>query len=368
MSDASDRIHRTLDRRYFTSEAIFDRETERIFRRGWIYVGRASRLAASGSYFLVDEGTESVIVIRGADGALRAFHNHCRHRGTCLLAESAGSVERHITCPYHAWSYALDGRLVGAPNMRETPGFVAEAHGLLPVALHEAAGAVFVNLAERPEPFERVFGSAFERFRPWGLDELVIVYREVYEVAANWKLIVQNYSECYHCPTVHPFLNELSPYRATSNDLCEGSCLGGPMQIARPGGSMTKSGERCAAPLPGVRGDDLGKVYYYVLFPNLFVSLHPDFVVSYRLERRTPRETRVTCEWLFHPSAALAEGFDPSGAVEFWDETNRQDWRVCALTQKGVSSLASRPGPYSSLESLLPVIDREYLRRLDEAR
>jgi Rieske 2Fe-2S family protein len=366
MTDSEGVPGRTLEPRYFTSDEVFARETERIFAQRWLYAGRAEQVDAPGRYFLFEAGDESVIVVRDSDGVVRAFHNHCRHRGTCLLTDARGEIARHITCPYHSWSYALDGELVGAPNMRETPGFVAQEHSLLEVAMRVWEGAVFICFAEEPQPFDEIFAPVLERFRPWGLEALRVAHREVYDVASNWKLITHNFSECYHCPTVHPFLNELSPYRDTDNDLETGPFLGGPMRMARAGGSMTASGERCADPLPGVEGDDLRNVYYYLMFPNHLLGLHPDFVLSFRLDRVAPARSRVICEWLFHPSAIEREEFDPKDAIDFWNDTNRQDWRICELTQRGVSSRASRQGRYSSLESLLPLIDREYLRSMGD--
>jgi len=366
MTDVPEGPKRSLDPRYFTSQAVFDLETERIFGRHWLLAGRADLIDASGRYFVFEDGGESVIVLRDREGTVRAFHNHCRHRGTCLVADACGEIARHITCPYHSWSYALDGRLVGAPNMRETPGFIAGEHSLIEGPTRVWEGGVFLCLAENPEPFDDVFAPVLERFRPWGIGDLRVVHREVYEVAANWKLIAHNFSECYHCPTVHPLLNELSPFRDTANDLDDGIFLGGPMRMARADGSMTMSGDRCADPLPGLSGDDLRRVHYYLLFPSCMVALHPDFVLSFRVARRAPACSRVVCEWLFHPGSISRESFDPKDAVEFWDRTNRQDWRVCELTQRGVSSRAARPGTYSSFESLLPQVDGEYLRALAE--
>jgi Rieske 2Fe-2S family protein len=146
------------------------------------------------------------------------------------------------------------------------------------------------------------------------------------------------------------------------NDLEEGPFLGGPMRMALEGGSMTMSGQRCAAPLGDVCGEDLNRVYYYVLFPNFLLSLHPDYVLIHRLERLAVDKTRIICEWLFHPGAMAQPGFDPAGAIEFWNMTNLQDWHVCELSQKGVSSRAYAPGPYAELESMIAAFDRQYLR------
>ena len=351
----------TLPGKYYTDQEIYKRESEKIFSREWIYVGREAAVKEAGDFFIHSQEGERIIIVRGGDGGLRAFFDLCRHRGTGLCSTDEGRFGKYITCPYHAWSYALDGKLVSTPNMDETEGFQKEDYPLKSVACRTLLGAVFINLCEDPLDFETLFTPLAEKFRPWGIADLRLAPPIEYDIAANWKLIIQNYSECYHCPTVHPALNELSPFRATANDLEEGPLLGGPMEITRPGGGMTTTGERCAAHLPGLEGADLQRAYYYLVFPNMLVSLQPDFVLVHRLTRRGPARSMVTCEWLYHPDAISGTDFDPGPAVEFWDETNRQDWEICERSQRGVSSRAYTPGPYSSLETMLPVIDNHYL-------
>jgi Rieske 2Fe-2S family protein len=286
----------------------------------------------------------------------------CRHRGTRLCTEASGVFAKTIRCPYHAWTYSLEGDLVGAPNMAEVDGFDPSDYPLRAVALAEWEGGVFLHLARDPEPFERAFAPLLHRFRAWRLAELESARRIVYDVAANWKLIFQNYSECYHCPSLHPALNRLSPFRGCSNDLLEGPILGGPMRMAKEGGSMTMTGERCAPPLGDVAGEDLNLVYYYTIFPSLLLSVHPDFVLVHEIQPKSPGRTRIVCDWLFHPDAIAEASFDPSPAVEFWNMTNEQDWNVSEQVQKGVASRGYAPGPYANLESMVAAWDREYLR------
>ena len=354
----------TLPGRYFTDQEIYERESERIFSREWIYVGRESSIKEAGEFFVHTQGEERIIIVRDPAGEVRAFYDLCRHRGTGLCSSDEGKFGKYITCPYHAWSYSLDGELASAPNMEETEGFQKDDYPLKAAHCETLMGAIFINLSDAPVDFETHFAPLEKRFGPWGIGDLRTAHQEEYDVSANWKLIVQNYSECYHCPTVHPALNELSHFRATSNDLEEGPFLGGPMEIGRPGGGMTTTGERCAAHLPGLEGPDLQRAYYYVIFPNMLVSLQPDFVLVHRLVRNGPGKSLITCEWLYHPDAISEPDFDPGPAVEFWDETNRQDWLICERSQQGVSSRAYTPGPYSSLETMLAVIDRQYLQAM----
>jgi Rieske 2Fe-2S family protein len=334
-----------------------------------------SQVSAPGGCFVFDLGDESVIVVRGqgqeADGVsggeVRAFHNHCRHRGSRLCAADTTLLGPAIQCPYHAWTYGLDGALRAAPNMKEVPGFDRADYPLHRVALESWEGFLFLNLAPQPAPFAASLPGLVGKFGHWRLPELRSVHRMVYEVAANWKLFFHNFSECYHCPTVHPHLNKLTPYRNTENDLDDGPVLGGPMWMSNPEGSMTMHGGRCAPPFPGLSAEERARVYYYILFPSAFLSFHPDYVLVHRAQALAIDRTRIVCEWLFHPEAIAAPGFDPQPAIDFWDLTNRQDWELCANAYRGVVSNAWQPGPYSELESQLAAFDRQYLGALEPA-
>ncbi len=352
----------TLPREYFVSDAIFRTERERIFYKSWLLAGHVSALDAAGAYFLFEIDHESVIVLRDAEGHVRAFHNHCRHRGSRLCREAAGTLGATIQCPYHAWTYGLDGALRAVPTMADVAGFRTGDYPLHPVALEIWQGFVFINLARQPQPFADALPALVGKFVHRKADTLKSAHRKVYEIDANWKLIFHNFSECYHCPTVHPQLNKLTPFRNSENDLDEGSVLGGPMWMTNPEGSMTIGGARCAAPFEALSAEERGRVYYYTVFPSAFVSFHPDYVLLHRAEALSRERTRVVCEWFFQPDAIAAPGFDPTPAIEFWDMTNRQDWALCANAHRGVVSNAWEPGPYSELESQLAAFDRHYLR------
>lgn len=351
---------KTLPQSAYVSQDVFKQELRRIFAQQWLCIGRTEQLPHSGHYWLCEALGESIIVLRDK-AAIRAFYNVCRHRGTRLCTEN-GRFPQTIQCPYHAWTYALDGRLLGAPNMHGVAGFDTADYPLAAVATAVWEGFIFINLTSDPVPFATAYAPILTKFSDWQLDQLVIGHEIVYDVAANWKLIFQNYSECYHCPTVHPALNALTPYKNSSNDLEEGPILGGPMQLDNPQGSMTRSGRRCAPPLGNLSGADLGLVYYYTLFPTMFISLHPDYVLVHRLEATAVDRTRIVCQWLFAPETAVQPNFDPSDAVDFWHQTNQEDWEMCQRSQAGIQSRAYTPGPYSNLESVLAAFDREYRR------
>jgi Rieske 2Fe-2S family protein len=318
----------------------------------------------------VDLGGESILVLRDQEGTLRAFFNLCRHRGTRLCDQASGKLGPLLQCPYHAWTYALDGRLVGVPDLKEMEGFDKGDFPLHPCALATWEGFVFLNLARDPEPFAVAFAAlmaARERFATWNIPSLVTLRRVSYDVRANWKLLHQNYSECYHCSPLHPALVKLSPSTSGENDLVEGPVLGGFMQILAEGGSLTRSGKSCAPSVGDLRPEDVQRVYYYTLFPNMFLSLHHDYVMVHTLAPVAPDRTTITCEFLFHPDAATLPGSDPDDAVALWDQVNREDWGICERTHAGITSSRYVPGPYSRRESLSAAFDREYLRALERA-
>jgi Rieske 2Fe-2S family protein len=350
----------------YTSPEIFREELERIVLRKWICAGRASLIPAAGDYFVRAIDTESVIVVRGADGAVGAFHNLCRHRGTRLCETDRGSFTNTIRCPYHAWTYGLDGRLLAATSMSAVAGFAVADYPLLPVAVAEWDGFVFLSLAESPEPFAASHAALMGRFERYHIAGLQSLRRIDYNVRANWKLIFENYNECYHCPSVHPRLVKLSPANSGANDLTSGAFLGGYMEV-RPGfESMSLSGKACGIPVGPLPPEDMHRVYYYSLFPNMLLSLHPDYVMVHTLWPQSSDRTLIECEWLFHPASSENPEFDPDDAVGFWDRTNREDWHICEQSLLGIASRAYRPGPYSPREGISAAFDREYERLMSD--
>jgi Rieske 2Fe-2S family protein len=338
-----------------------------------VLVGHQNEIVEPGDYFTAEVAGESLIVIRsslpdesvaGKKSMIRGFYNVCRHRGTRLCEENRGRL-RAIQCPYHAWTYALDGRLIGAPHMDEVPGFDKADYGLHPVAFALWEGFIFVCLHQPCTPLQDWFAPLTEKFSHWNLPELRSAKRIEYQVEANWKLIFENYSECYHCPGVHPALSKLTPYDSAENDLCEGPFLGGFMPITK-GHSLTLSGNACALPVGDIATEDHHRVFYYSIFPNMLLSMHPDYVMVHQLWPQSPDRTLIFCDWLFSPEAPQQPDFNPDDAIQFWDMTNKQDWHVCELSQQGIASRAYEPGPYSMRETIPAAWDREYLRRMAE--
>ena len=356
---------RTLPGRYYTAPEVFAAEQERIFQQNWICVGRDAALADPGDYMLAEIAGESIIVLRDQSGERRAYYNVCRHRGTRLCEAPRGRLSETIQCPYHAWTYALDGRLIGAPHMHEVEGFDKKAYPLHAVALAEWEGFLFANLDPQATAASQWFAPLRGRFSHYNLATLRTVRRIEYDVKANWKLILQNYNECLHCPTIHPELSTKLPYTSGANDLVDGPFLGGYMEIKAPNESATLSGRACALPLGTLPAEDQRRAFYYALFPTMMVSLHPDYAVFYTVWPVAPTHSRVICEWMVHPDAPAAPGYNIQDAEEFWDRTNRQDWHICEQSQLGISSRAYVPGPYSPRESIPAAWDRTYLRAFE---
>jgi len=351
---------KTLGQRYFISPEIFAQEQEKIFSEQWVLVGHQSQIAKAGDYFTTEVAGESLIILRDKRGAIHGFYNVCRHRGSRLI-ENRNGQSTAIQCPYHAWTYALDGRLIGAPHMDEVPGFDKADYSLHAVNLAVWEGFIFVNLADSPAPLAGWFKPLAGKFARWNLSALRPAKRIEYDVRANWKLIFENYSECYHCLGVHPELSKISPSDSAENDLTEGPFLGGFMRIAK-GKSLTMSGNACALAIGSFGEHDFHLVFYYSIFPNMLLSLHPDYVMVHQLWPQSPERTLVFCDWLFNPEAFKRSDFEPDDAVKFWDMVNRQDWHMCELSQQGIASRAYEPGPYSARESIPAAWDREYLR------
>jgi Rieske 2Fe-2S family protein len=365
---------KTLSQRYFVSPEIFAEEQEKILSRQWMLVGHQNQVAEAGYYFTAEIADESIIVIRDSRFEIRGFYNVCRHRGARLKEDLCGHASA-IQCPYHAWTYGLDGRLLGAPHMDETPGFEKAEYSLRQAQLGLWEGFVFANLGDAStrhdgqaarggyKSLEEWFAPLAGKFSRWNIPALSSAKRIEYEVRANWKLVFQNYSECYHCLGVHPELSKISPSDSAENDLTEGPFLGGFMRIAN-GKSLTMSGNACALPVGNFGDEDFRFVFYYSIFPNMLLSLHPDYVMVHRLQPQSPERTLIFCDWFFNPEAFKRRDFDPDDAIKFWDMVNRQDWHVCELSQQGIASRAYEPGPYAARESIPAAWDREYLRYL----
>jgi len=342
---------RTLPQASYVSDEVFAWETERFFEGSWVCAGRSAQLARPGEQAAVQIGTAGILLVRDGDGVLRAFHNVCRHRGHELLPCGEHPVSRGvIKCPYHAWVYGLDGALRGAPRFAHLPADDPVREGLVPARVAEWHGWVFINASGAAPPFAQHVGNMEELVGPYRPELLAPAATREYVVEANWKVVVENYHECYHCPQIHPELCRVTPPDSGENYRPRGLWAGGTMDLMEHAETMSISGRSDSSPLPWLDAPLLRRVLYFGLFPNLLISTHPDYVMTHRIEPLAPGRSLIECAWLFPRDEQDRPGFDPTYAVEFWDITNRQDWKACESVQRGIRSRGYRQGPLAPHE------------------
>jgi len=376
-------LEQSLPPSSYTSPEIFQQEKERIFFREWFCAGRAEQLPTPGDYVTVDVLGESVLVVRDKEGALQAYYNVCRHRG-CRLALSdaprpytmeqgdvppgaSGHFHNAIRCPYHSWTYSFDGRLRGAPFLRENERFDKDDFGLHPVGIDTWGGFFFLNLspedaAARGYTLREQLGPVPEDFKRYPLADLRVAHRIVYEVEANWKVVMENYNECYHCGTVHPELCDLVPAFRQQG----GANLDWANGIPHRDGAVTFtfSGQTTRAPFPDLSEEEKIRHKGQLIYPNLLTSYSADHIAAFTLWPQGPDRTTIVCDFLFHPTEMARDDFNPSDAVEFWDIVNRQDWGICAGVQRGMGSRSYDVGYYAPMEDSSLDIRRYVTARL----
>ena len=347
-----------LPARAYHDEAIFEFERREWFGRDWIVVGRAEDVPTSGSYMLAELDGEPLVIVRGRDEVVRAFFNVCRHRGTAVVEEQCGTAVR-FQCPYHAWIYDLDGRLVRAKHTDDLADFRFEDFGLQPVRIDTWQGFLFASLAADGPSLADQLGDLDTHFARFDVASLRVAHSASYEVDTNWKFVAENYSECYHCPGLHPQLNRLTPYDLGADFDPNGEWQGGYMELAADAETMALAGgHRNGRPsMAGSTADDERRVTYYLVWPNLFLSIHPDYLLVHTLTPTAAGHTRIDCQWLFEPTTIARPDFDPADAIEFWDLTNRQDWHVCELQHRGTKSRSWVAGRYSNAEPSVHAFD-----------
>ena len=338
----------TLPGRSYTDPGIFAAEQERIFETQWTAAARAADLAAPGSFRTVSVGRESVVLLRDRDGALRAFLNVCRHRGARLCTAESGQVKRALQCPYHAWTYGLDGSLVAAPNLTRMADIDRTAYGLAPVRLREWLGYAWVCLADDPPSFEdTVIDAVAQRLGgkadigAWDVGSLTVGRRVTYDVAANWKLIVENFMECYHCATIHPELTEVLPEFA--DGYAAQYYVGHGAEFGAGIEGFTVDGSPGLDKIPGLGADHDRRYYAITVPPQVFINLVPDHVIFHRMYPVAADRTVIDCDWLY-VEELVASGRDVSHSVELFHRVNQQDFDACERCQLTMSSRAYANG------------------------
>jgi Rieske 2Fe-2S family protein len=359
-----ERTTASLPAAWYYDAAQYARELEAVWYRDWICVGRAEDLREPGDYVVVPIGEESLILTRERNGRTRAFHNTCRHRGSLLCATPRGHfAQGRIVCPYHAWSYGLSGELLATPRMDLPADFRRENYSLYAVHLDTWGGFLFVNLSEQPAATLASFlGGEADNVRRWPLADLVSVHREVSTLACNWKLFWENYSECYHCPGIHPELCRVMPiYR-------EGLLSYADSRAGAPPGNAGDSRPRVApgfvtwtlngqTKLPLIDGPStadraLGAVFASFT-ANLFVVAHPDYVRSVRIAPRGPEQIELTIDWLLPPGVAERHADELETMITLGRLVVAQDGRACELNQRGLRSRRHREGVLMPQEAAL---------------
>ena len=361
----------TLHRDRYVEADWYAREVDRVFSAQWFCVGRQEEIPEPGDHLVCEVAGESVLVTRGRGGELASYVNLCRHRGSQLTDAvgkpsqtgigASGRFKGSIQCPYHAWTYSFDGELRAAPFLDESDGLRKDDLPLHHVGVETWGGFVWVNLSpDRASPLTTQFQETESYLANYPLTDLRVAARIVYPVESNWKAIVENYNECYHCGPVHPELVDLVPaFRRRG-----GSDLDWESGIPHREGAwtFTATGTTNRRPFPGLSPEEQERHKGQLVYPNLMLSLSADHVAAFTLWPQGPGSTTVVCDFLFHRDEMSRPDFDPSDAVDFWDMVNRQDWKVCESVQRGMSSRRFTTGFYAPMEDY----SKDIRRYLDE--
>ncbi len=367
MLSGSEASH-TLPQPFYTDPDLFDFDMARIFGRTWLMIGFEAELPESGSYMAVTIGRNSVLLVRGRDGLIRGFHNVCRHRGSQICADGHGRGTKLI-CPYHKWTYDLDGRLLGAARM--PPEFKPDDHGLLPLRVELVAGCIYAALTDDVPDFAPFKAAVAPLLAPYRLGEAKVAYQSSLIEKANWKLVMENARECYHCAASHPELKHSYPISygaAVGKDRLEynrqfkarverlgfsAAAVGGTWWYAEryplnPGmDSISMDGKPAVRrPLLELGEKEIGGLWW-AIDPNIFCHALCDYAFMFSAIPVGPQETRVESKWLVHKDAVEGIDYTVEGLTETWTKTNLQDRELAENNQRGVNGLGYVPGPYS---------------------
>ena len=350
---------------YYTSRDIYELEKERIFLKEWLWAGHADQVQKPGDYFTCEIAEEPIVVVRDQSKELRAFSSVCRHRGA-VIATGQGNC-RAFTCPYHNWTYALNGKLIGAPTMNEVSGFDASRHGLLPLKVETWEGHVFVNFDPKSKPLSASLGDMINWVRNYRMADLICTDREEYDFPCNWKMVVENNLEGYHIPGTHAGSGEyckLNHWKLAESHGLYGLIIAEfdePLTMNVPGG-----GDKPVAMIEGITELDQRRNYFLILYPNMLWALQPDSTVCFTMLPNGVDRTRAIVDWHYpkwmtelpeFPEIAKA---GRAGVAGF----NEQDIRVLGLTAQGYKSRLFHPGHYSLHERNMYKFSRYIIDRL----
>ncbi|WP_159587753.1 aromatic ring-hydroxylating oxygenase subunit alpha [Chelativorans xinjiangense] len=368
----------SLPQAFYTDHDLFEADIQAIFGGEWLFACNAAEISRPGDYLTLEVGRESIVVLRGPDGEIRAFHNTCRHRGARICTDASGSASR-LVCPYHQWVYGLDGRLLHARQM--PAGFDTSRYGLAPVAVQFVCGLVYVSMAPDPPALEGFRAAVTPYIAPHQPDRTKVAFTSTIVEKANWKLVIENNRECYHCAGSHPELLVSLVEFALPEDAEEEEGLAALMQDAarrwealrlphRPaeGGdefrcirlpfnrgavSFTTDGKPACKKLLGDFTDpDLGSVRMFRA-PNNWHHFLSDHILHFRVTPLCADRTAVRTTWLVHEDAVEGVDYDLERLTKVWLATNNQDRALAENNHRGVRSSAYRPGPYAPSEFMI---------------
>ncbi|PRY64873.1 Rieske 2Fe-2S family protein [Vreelandella songnenensis] len=363
----------SLPQPFYNDARLFALDMQEIFEKEWLFAGMSCEIPAKGNFMTLEIGDNPIVIVRGGEGQIHAFHNVCRHRGSRLCTTHKGKVAK-LVCPYHQWTYELDGRLLFAGSDMGT-SFDLDQFGLKPVSVRTAGGFMFINLSENPPAIDDFLVTLEHYLEPYQMDNVKVAVESSIVEQANWKLVIENNRECYHCNGSHPeLLNSLMEFddtedpRATDKykDLVarKQSDWNGeqvPWQLKRFGKrnritrtplldgvvSMTMDGKPACNKLMGrLTSPDMGSLRILHL-PNSWNHFMGDHSIVFRVLPLGPQQTMVTTKWLVHKDAVEGVDYDPENMRRVWDATNDQDRKLAEENQRGINSKAYQPGPYS---------------------
>jgi phenylpropionate dioxygenase-like ring-hydroxylating dioxygenase large terminal subunit len=360
----------TLEQDFYLSQSVFDLEFENIWKAYWLFAGTIADIPNSGDFFTYKVGGDSIIIIKGAENEVFAHYNTCRHRGSLICLEEKGNSQK-LLCPYHQWVYNKDGSLFKARLMPDN--FDRSEYGLKPVHLRIVSGFIFISLAENPPDFTKVEND-FEPFlKPFKLESAKVAFKKSYNLRTNWKLVAENFRECYHCGIAHPeycsAVVGANLKEDTSEILIEKRKIWQEKGLAindvefiddsfhfavryplRQGiESYSTDGKAVATPM-GMHTDYDAGVLGLVTYPNFWMDAVADYMWTMRVTAISPSKTKIDLTWLVNADAIEGKDYDLERLTEFWKITGEQDWALCENNFAGIESSKYKPGPYAPAE------------------
>jgi Rieske 2Fe-2S family protein len=346
--DGLKRAMPALPASYYYDADWYQHELQRVFYTNWLYLCHASTLAEPRSFRRFRIGSQEIVVLRDEHGELRAFYNSCRHRGSILCREQAGRLRgKLLVCPYHQWSYRLDGELMATSSIREAADFDKSDYPLHRVALQVWRGGIFVSLADDPPDLASGFERGSDRIDHWPMESLVVGHRWSKTMQCNWKVFWENFNECLHCPNIHPELCDLVPiygrrisgYRDAPDwqdhrDSEDPKYIGG---LRAGASSWSTSGKACEQTFADLTPAEIARgQHYFVSLPSVFIAAHVDYMRSVRILPTGAEQTEIEVEWLFQPQTLARDDFDMADVTEFAILVMQQDAAASELNQQGI--------------------------------